>query len=1582
MRISLSPLSGSSASEGISDAVNTLRAELDACSHHTQRALLHYELALLYEQVRDDHSAAKELLLAVNGDSSLHEPLEHLIALMERRRSHVNLGKLLDRLGRVARSPEESVRAQLARGDYLIDQRADLAAALTAYDQAAQLLPDNSLVWLSLHYLAARQSDAKLLETALTRRIQLAHNKGYRDSLRLQLARFQAMRGRQDLARATVEAATSPNSPVLYPALLQLEQLVLKADEHSTRALLLEQQAEVLSRGLENHEHARGRGIPPSHTSVSRLIDVTLRATVNLEAATARESRALDSLERAFRYAPDSRVLVRALRRINTQANQPTSDGVNFQANPIASDRLLELAQVLDATGPEEVDSSLWLDQALVAHKHAETELFKQFVDQALRHYPRSVVGRALQLENYWANQRFTELAVAYEQLASDLAEPSSQVHAYLLAAVSHVLASDPKERTLSALNGATVRGAKKIEQWHMTLAQLCNDREWGLESLRRQIHSGGPLEVPARLHAVRQTLQTGDHAALEAHLDALTQEPHSQRVGLLLRATLPRPTSDTTTRMNALQTLSNLTDGDTRVGLQRFLAEKKREQGHTGTARADLTALHETAPSDPTTTLQLVPLLLEADDPESAVKVLTETATANPEPEVRQQFHTHAGIIAYRNKAPDAALRAFTQASHGPSNGCVEPLRWALRAALPNDPAMRRKVLELPVPADDLRAVQALERFALEIGFGNQKSAATSALSDADELAFDEVGEAIQLARALWTECTQNEEAIRHLQTQSSLGKELVAATAFYKQRAELTSTTDALLPLAEEWAAQGSLAAALEWLGAAVNSGQPEAEVKARRALANVLEAPIRDYVSSETTLIEHFAGLPTEAPKLDSDAAKLANAELTSPMSAPRARALGLTGLIDVFENSPGSEYTNTLRLMAAYNHLGNQDFPSAQSLFAAITLEEPTDLAAWEGLLECATALGSKEQEAKALMEIGFLHGDTTQAAAALRNAASLFLDSLAQPEPGYRCLTRAVELDITDTTAFARLLKHAKSERAHERIVALTSARLSVAESAKELTKLHWERARAFRDAGNLEQALADLGNVGLLDPTHVGAKALAGDIYISQQDYRNAASELSDLALLPNAPAEQRRLGAITAVDLFENKLDDIDAALELFNRISEADLDLLPVAEKLVAACAKAKRWEETLVLSRYLSTNAPTAAERAQAARLQLAVHRDELHRPEGALECVEALLVDNPGDPEAVDTLLDGVFNSESSRALLRQHLPSILQHAAQSTDLEGVVRVARVAEELDDLELRLVTLGAMVCKSGIESDTVREIEHLLGHTANYPEPATNTYDLSLLVDENEHGPLVEILRLLAPHLPEVLGPTVSSLGLGRKERRAALESQYVRPQVMAFAHTLGLRDFEYFLAPQLGESITAIAAVKEPAIIIGGADRVLTPLERGRLATCIFGLVRGTHACIEYPASRVAALLTAACKIGNVELPGPTFAHTGELERQLSRELPRKVRKELEPLAQQAAAAGVEPLSCVRAVTATLDRVAVLASGDLSQTLSTRDALGSGFASLEPTVAERLQALTQFCLSTTYINLRQQLGLSAK
>src|SRR5690606_25559978 len=155
-------------------------------------------------------------------------------------------------------------------------------------------------------------------------------------------------------------------------------------------------------------------------------------------------------------------------------------------------------------------------------------------------------------------------------------------------------------------------------------------------------------------------------------------------------------------------------------------------------------------------------------------------------------------------------------------------------------------------------------------------------------------------------------------------------------------------------------------------------------------------------------------------------------------------------------------------------------------------------------------------------------------------------------------------------------------------------------------------------------------------------------------DFGNAATELSELAALHDAPPEQRLLSAMTAIDLYDNRLNDLPGALTVFDSVSDAPGDLQPLIEHLVSAYARRERWEDAVNLLEGLQVHGKSATDRAEAARLELAILRDELEQPERATRAVSTLLTERPGDPEAVDLVLDGVFTESTTVELLNDHL----------------------------------------------------------------------------------------------------------------------------------------------------------------------------------------------------------------------------------------------------------------------------------------------------------------------------------------
>src|SRR5207253_9816777 len=111
----------------------------------------------------------------------------------------------------------------------------------------------------------------------------------------------------------------------------------------------------------------------------------------------------------------------------------------------------------------------------------------------------------------------------------------------------------------------------------------------------------------------------------------------------------------------------------------------------------------------------------------------------------------------------------------------------------------------------------------------------------------------------------------------------------------------------------------------------------------------------------------------------------------------------------------------------------------------------------------------------------------------------------------------------------------------DRLLSLIARRLDATDDPPEIGKLFWEQARVLREKGDQDGALKALENVTMLEPDHVGALALTGEINIRRGNFAEAADALSRLALLEEAPAKSRVTAGVAAVDPYENKLNRFD---------------------------------------------------------------------------------------------------------------------------------------------------------------------------------------------------------------------------------------------------------------------------------------------------------------------------------------------------------------------------------------------------------------------------------------------------------
>jgi hypothetical protein len=256
------------------------------------------------------------------------------------------------------------------------------------------------------------------------------------------------------------------------------------------------------------------------------------------------------------------------------------------------------------------------------------------------------------------------------------------------------------------------------------------------------------------------------------------------------------------------------------------------------------------------------------------------------------------------------------------------------------------------------------------------------------------------------------------------------------------------------------------------------------------------------------------------------------------------------------------------------------------------------------------------------------------------------------------------------------------------------------------------------------------------------------------------------------------------------------------------------------------------------------------------------------------------------------------------------------------------------------------------------------------------------LGLLHAPEDRGPLAEVLRVISPYLPDLLGPSLRTLGLGRKERKAANDAVLVRSEVNAWTGALSVGELELYLANRGGYEVVGIADEKQPSIVIASEANSLDVRDRGQVAAWVFGLSRGTSVCLNRPVTEVAALLTAACRVGGASPDAPPYALTPEFERLLARELPRRARKALEPLAAQVVTERQDPLAFAQAARDTLNRVAAVACGDFSHVILSESERAVSVRNFDSHRQSQVMTLLRFCLSPTYLQIREQLGLNAR
>ena len=1570
----------------VTSTIGRLRAEHAASTTTERQAILLHEIGVLEERLGDEAAAARDQLSAVNAEPEFSEPLERLLAIIERRQSFKNLGKLLDRLSKVATKPEARARALVEQAAFLADHEQDHAGARALLEQALEDSPDDAGIWLMLELCAVKLGDGELRERALERRASLAVVPEWRALLLGDLAELRFDRGDHEGAFGALDQGVQLRTRASYGLLAFTEQLAHKSEHPEHEARALEAQAGLILEAMLDPSRGDELGVPHARRNAPSAADAWLRAA--------------DAHRRRGDVANATALLDRAL---NELPGDPLLSHARLAAAEVSGDvaTMARLARAELAAGAEgELAAALWLRVAESAASEGDGQGALEAVGKALEADPSSIPARALSLDLLAGSGNGQALGAALEAAAERLSTDRGKADYFLLSADVWAREAGDTQGARAALSQAAMLGASPglVARVARLLAGLVADGTWYEEATRRLLAQGAHADEQASLwfELLRARALRGDRSGATAAADQLAKLPGAGWLGNVLSAyvldLIPEtaeaaghPGHEGEKPGHALKALAGLeTDPARARALRTLVVLRALVAGDLEHAIEELRALHAEEPGAVVQAVALASLEQQRGNLDEAIRVFASCAAACEDPELTASLYLTSGILSFRLGRRGEAVERFERSVEAaPRSGSVV-LGWALRAAEPDQPEARRRALESPDGTQ--AALFALERFGLELGRGGSAEAAVSALDQIGEDAPDELLGAADLARGAYSGVTteQRQKALLRLGARGPRASALARAAELdlVLQQAgteapDAEQLEDAARRLTD---ADPGLAAPLEWLGAALAKADVHAEVEARRALAARLSGPAQAAMAASASLVAEIGATEQAAPiELDDPAAALANLELALPGSDPRRRAAALVHA----SASLGEDSLGPLLAMTGYNQLVFGDAEGALATFRTAVELLPDEIIGWEGLRAAAERLADHATLAEACAALGDATLDAKKGAELWEHAATILFDLLDDPERGEFALSRAVDRDISRFAPFDRLFRFVRARKDGPRLLELITRRLEVADDPEEIAKLFWERSRVLRNAGDREGALSALENVRMLEPDHVGALALSGEIYLTSQRFEEAAENLSRLAGLSEAPNQQRLMSGVAAVDIYENKLDDLKSALSVLVNLHAAGLSTQPVRERLARVAAKAEAWKEATSVLAELMQERESSAGRIEAARLSMAIFRDRLAAPERAEAAVGKLLDEAPGDAEALDMVLTTSFPERFTKERLSRGLSAVVAAVTEDPlDSDQVDRIARIAERLGNVPLRQAALGALVAL-GVETDEIDpELRRIDERVARVPSIRIDDAALPDLADAEDRGALADLFREIASTIAAALGPSLAALGVTKKERVDPRAGLPVRNEIAAWAGALGIGEFELYIGGRDPNGVFGVAT-EVPAIVIGQrVSAPLSPANRQAIARELFALRRGTTVLRHREPAEIGALVVAAAKVAGVDIPSPPFAMTAEFQRQLGKEMPRKVRKALPDILNRLAAQREDTHAFYRAATSSLDRMAAIAAGDVSWVLCGGDAASRGRIGASVEAQERARRLLSFVLSPTYLALREKLGMGVR
>lgn len=1558
-------------------------------------ALYQHEIGELTEsRAGDEGTAVKAYAKALSSDATLKPNLWAIRRVFERRALWPNLQKLLDAEIRFAKTPEEKAELLVEKGQLLEEQLNDPAGALDCYNKAVETSAAALPAWMALEKIYARERDLGGLARVYRGQADATGEPARKVALLIDLARLQESvdggspeRAREILREALAVGADAPR---VLDELERLAEAAGKADE--LLAVLDERAARLTARAAE-------LPIAERLGENDRLVALRRR-----QAALAREAgdgeRAWGYLQAALTAAPGEPLVVRELAELAAELGRwdELADLLAARVESAPPPRKvalrLERAEALRRAGKAAEADAVEAEVARDEPGHLGLMVARERAALAARDWEKlaALYSAEAELANSdgtplgkpdpaWAATAWVQAAAAFEHLGRDAEVGKALGDA--LALVPHFApAVDALERHLT-------RAGKQAELAALYEAELAAD----------------PPPPPPRF----ERLLDGLAAAREAIDDFAGAAQATRRLVEL------RP-DDVRLRVRLYEldrAAQKLPEAAADLGeLAALLPEERKVEALL--ERADLLE-HKINDADGAAAAYREVLALKPGDPRAAnaFEKLSRRRARESGP------HEQPSPQAWDDLA--AALRREAQASlsdervahallklgeiHERERGRFDDAAQAYRDLLDRAPG-------------NAAALRGLERAAR--GLGDEARRAEALEQEIESLVEAARGPALVELGELYEDTLAQPD-----RADDVYGRAWTAGGGAHAALGRLRTAVRAREPVA--------LADALAELDALVggNGAGPSARsVLGDERAALALQAGDADAAEARTRealALDEAAKLPslrkTRLAALGGDAAALGDAlEAVAHKTADPALQAALLRRAGLLALSSGSRATRmeeaAHRRLRQAMALTPSDPATLVTLCAVVTdpdalgarakLAEPGAQLEWlvehAESLEAVGRLGEAAQAAARALELDGNHlpaleltrrlaragGDDRAYAAASARLAGVVLES-ERAASIYReagetfervglrreaaAAWRAV-LDRTplDGAAFNRAHELLRALHAEEKapgpLVELYTHRLEHVRDADGRIRLLLDRAQLFADEGDRDGAERDLRAVVAIDPDQPDALRRLAELLGASPAGREEAIALYVRYLEGEDDRALRRAALLALAELEEQTgvIDGAVARLEEAIKLAPSPAEARGEHEKLAALLIRQRQWQRAVEALRRQAELAPDAPSRAAVEIRISTIYREGFSDPRAAVEALLRALKSDPLCMEALARLMPlhdaGHVLTLELEEKLERAIDAARKHAAAApTSPEPYQALVRLWGWRGDEDARLVAAQAEALVAG----------HAAPARDNAIEPtkelAPQSWDR--LLPEAARSVALETWRAAGEAVTALYGPTLESLGVGKRERVNAKGVPLGWIPVDKVARSLlgSHAGYEIYASPK-----PDVCAASDLALVVGTAfaDK-LSPATRFRVARRI-ALMRDRLGPLETIDDDEVAIFFAACaKVA--ELPRPPVlaalheAKVEERSRALGKAIGRKDRKALQAIGARLATLP-PPGEWRRAMLEGAARAALVVGGDLPAAL--------GELSLTPR-DRQAQALVAFAISEEFRLLRRELGL---